>query len=70
MVRKISFLEETCYYVTINHEVVKVVANASLREKVVTQAMLNNGKNLPSLTKESVKIKSQSPQITATKTPP
>jgi len=41
---KVSFLEETCY-----HVVLTGLEDACLREKVLTQAMLNNVKDLPSI---------------------
>ena len=68
---QVSFLEETCY-----HVVLAGLQDAQLREKVLTQAMLNNVTDLPSLitytsAEESSKLKTPISQLAATtRSPP
>lgn len=68
---QVSFLEETCY-----HVVLSGLQDTALREKVLTQAMLNNVTDLPSLitytsAEESAKLTKSTPQVAATqRTPP
>ena len=68
---QVSFLEETCY-----HVVLAGLQDTNLREKVLTQAMLNNVTDLPSLitytsAEESAKLTKPMSQVAAAvKTPP